>query len=89
MAVWQPRIPPHLADAISHLPPAVKRELRQALRVLSNNPHAGAPLKRELQGLWKFRIRSFRIVYKIVPTERLLQIVAVGHRKTVYDLIRR
>jgi len=85
--VWQPRLAPAVAQTIIHLPPAVKQDIKQALRTLSADPHAGEPLERELKGLWKYRARSFRIVYRIVADQRILHVVAVGHRRTIYDLI--
>jgi mRNA interferase RelE/StbE len=89
MAAWQPRMPPHLAEAMAHLPPAVKHDVKRALRILSVDPHAGTALERELTGLRRYRIRSFRIVYRIVPERHVLQIMAISHRRTVYDLVRR
>jgi len=85
--VWQPRIPPVVAEAITHLPPAVKQDVKHALRILSSDPHAGEPLQRELKGLWKYRTRSFRILYRIITDRHLLHIVAVGHRRTIYDVV--
>ena len=81
-------IPPGVAELISHLPPAVKRDARQAIRILCDDPRAGEPLQRELHGLWKYRIRRFRIIYRIVPEERLLQVMAVGARTNIYDVVR-
>jgi hypothetical protein len=46
MAAFQPDIPPHVAEIIRHLPPDVKRSIRQALRALSVAPDAGEPLPR-------------------------------------------
>jgi len=89
MVVYRISIPPHVAEAITHLPPAVKRDAKQALRILSRDPHAGEPLEKELRGLWKFRIRSFRVVYLIVAGERLIQVMAVESRETVYETVRR
>ena len=88
MIVWQPRIAPHVAEVIAHFPPAIKHDVKRALRLLSTDPHAGEPLQRELKGLWKYRVRSFRIVYRMVSEDHLLQIVAVGHRQTIYDFVR-
>lgn len=88
MARFHFRIPPHIADALAHTPPAVKRDIKQALKVLSEDPHAGEPLEKELHGLWKYRIRSFRIVYRLIPGQRLIQIMGVGPRDTIYDTIR-
>ena len=87
--VWQLRIAPVVAKTIAHLPPAVKHEVKRAFRTLSADPHAGEPLERELKGLWKYRTRAFRVVYRMVADQRILHVVAVGHRRTIYDLILR
>jgi mRNA interferase RelE/StbE len=76
-------IPPHVAEIIRVLPPEVKQGVKEALRLLSRDPGAGAPLRRELEGYWKYRVRRFRIVYQPMP--RLVRIVAVGHRRTIYE----
>ena len=89
MVVSRISIPPHVAGSLTHLPPAIKRDAKQALRILSRDPHAGEPLEKELRGLWKFRIRSFRVVYRIVTEERLIRVMAVESRETVYDTVRR
>ncbi len=88
MVVYRISIPPHVADALTHFPPAIKRDAKQALRILAKDPHAGDPLERELKGLWKYRIRSFRVVYRIVSEDRRLEIIAVDHRGTVYEVVR-
>jgi mRNA interferase RelE/StbE len=85
MTVFRPNIPPHVAAYIRHLPPDVKRGVRQALRALSLAPEAGEPLRRELEELWKYRVRRFRIVYTIDYMHRILRIVAVGHRRGISD----
>jgi mRNA interferase RelE/StbE len=61
----RPDIPPHVAEIIRRLPPDLKRSVRNALRTLSEKPESGEPLRRELAGLWKYRVRRFRIVYAI------------------------
>ena len=81
-------IPPHVAGVLAHLPPAIKRDAKQALRILSEDPHAGEPLERELHGLWKYRIRAFRLVYRLNAEQRLIQVMGVGPRNTIYDVIR-
>ncbi len=85
MAVFRPDIPPHVADVIRHLPPDLKRSIRQSLRVLSENPLAGEPLLRELEGTWKYRVRRFRIIYSINRARRMIRILAVGRRTTIYE----
>jgi mRNA interferase RelE/StbE len=85
MAPFRPEFPPHVAEAIRALPPDVKRGVKQALRALSAAPEAGEPLQRELEGLWRYRVRRFRIVYEIDRRRRILRVVAVAHRRTVYE----
>jgi mRNA interferase RelE/StbE len=85
MAVYRPDIPPHVAEAIRHLPPDVKRSIKHALRSLSTDPFSGTPLIRELSGLWKFKVRRFRIVYEVNRRARRIRIYAVGHRREVYE----
>jgi len=45
----------------------------------------GEPLLRELAGLWKYKVRRFRIVYEIDRKKRLIKIFAIGHRREVYE----
>ena len=85
MAGYRPDIPPHVADVIRNLPPEVKRGVKAAIRALSNEPGAGGPLQRELEGLWKYRVRRFCVVYAVDRRRRVLRIMAVGHRRTVYE----
>ena len=85
MAGYRPDIPPHVADVIRGLPPEVKRGVKAAIRALSDDPRAGDPLQRELDGLWKYRVRRYRIVYAVERQRRVLRIMAVGHRRVVYE----
>ncbi len=78
-------IPPHVADVIRSLHPDLKRSVRNALRALGDDPSAGSPLRRELGRLWKFRVRRFRVVYAVDRSRRIIQVVAVGHRRTIYE----
>ena len=78
-------IPPEVADVIRYLPPDLKRGIRAALRALSVDPHEGAPLVRELEGKWRYRVRRYRVVYEIDSRARVLRVVAVGHRRHIYE----
>jgi mRNA interferase RelE/StbE len=40
---------------------------------------------RELNGLWKYRVRRCRIVYVIDRKARVIRLIAVGHRKSIYE----
>jgi mRNA interferase RelE/StbE len=85
MAVYRLDIPPHIAAIVRHLPPELKRGVKQALRPLSSDPFAGLPLLGELSGLWRIRIRRFRIAYQLDRKARVVRIFAIGHRREVYE----
>ena len=78
-------IPPDVSDVIRRLPPDLKRGVRAALRALSANPHEGVPLVAELEGKWRYRVRRYRIVYEIDSRARALRVVAVAHRRLIYE----
>ena len=85
MAGYRPDIPPHVAEVIRHLPPEVKRGVKAAIRALSNDPAAGAPLQRELAELSKYRVKRYRIVYALDRSRKIIRIIAVGHRRVIYE----
>lgn len=87
MRPLRPEFPPHVADLIRQLAPDLKRSVKQALRALCANPETGEPLRRELQGLWRYRVRRFRIVYRVDGARHVLQVLAIGHRRSVYEEI--
>ncbi|MBX7120922.1 MAG: type II toxin-antitoxin system RelE/ParE family toxin [Opitutaceae bacterium] len=45
----------------------------------------GKPLRASLAGLWRYRVRDYRLVCQIQDNVLLVLVVAVGHRKIVYD----
>lgn len=85
MAGYRPDIPPRVAEVIRHLPPEVKRGIKAAIRALSTDPVLGEPLQRELAGLLKYRVKRYRIVYALDRKRKSVRIMAVGHRRAVYE----
>jgi mRNA interferase RelE/StbE len=45
----------------------------------------GKGLKADLAGLWRYRVGDYRILSQIKDNELLVLVVAVGHRKDVYE----
>jgi mRNA interferase RelE/StbE len=81
----RPEFPPHVAAIVRRLAPDLKRSVKQAVRALTAEPELGEPLQRELEGLRRYRVRRFRIVYRVDRPRRILQVLAVGLRRTVYE----
>ena len=45
----------------------------------------GKGLKADLAGLWRYRVGDYRILCQIRDLELLVLVVAVGHRREVYE----
>jgi mRNA interferase RelE/StbE len=87
MPAWRIDLPPHVAEVVRHLPPEVKRGVKGALRAVAAHPAMGEPLRGELEGLWKFRVRRYRIVYAPDRRARAVRVFAVGHRHGIYEAV--
>lgn len=85
MPACRPVISPPVAERIRHLPPDLKRGVREAIRAIGLDPGCGEPLKRKLRDYFKYGVRRFRIVYRIDRAAKRVAIMAVGHRRTVYE----
>jgi mRNA interferase RelE/StbE len=83
----RPDIPPEVVAVLRTLPPDLKRAMKSAIRLLCRHPDAGDPLRRELEGLWRYRVRRYRIVYGLERSARVLRVFAVGHRTSVYETL--
>jgi len=78
-------ISPAAAAVIRHLPPSIKRGVKQAIRAIAADPACGEPLQRELAAYRKFKVRRFRVIYALHRRRRIARIVAVGPRQTIYE----
>jgi mRNA interferase RelE/StbE len=78
------RVPDETADFLRSLHPGIKRKIKAALNLIASDPGAGKSLRDELRGLRSFHVGRFRIIYK-VTSKRIIEIVAIGPRKTIYD----
>jgi len=45
----------------------------------------GKGLKANLSGLWRYRVGEYRIICQIQDGELIVLVVAVGHRKDIYE----
>ena len=85
MPAYRPAIPPDVAALMRGLPPEIKRAVRAAIRTLAANPASGEPLRGELHGCFKWRVRNYRIVYELERSARVIRILAVGRRRSIYE----
>ena len=70
---------------IHSLPPELKRAVRAAIDEIAANPEIGGRLEGELKQYWKYRVRRYRLIYAVDRGQRVIRIVALGHRRNVYE----
>jgi mRNA interferase RelE/StbE len=59
-----------------------ERILSQIREVLGNDPRSGEPLRGEFEGLYKFRVGDYRVVYALVGNGVL--VLRIRHRGSAY-----
>jgi mRNA interferase RelE/StbE len=78
------RVPDDIVSVIRGMHPVLKKRLRAVFNEILNAPFCGKALKEELAGFRSFRVKRFRIIYKII-SKKEISIVALGPRKYIYE----
>lgn len=63
----------------------VKERILEALEKIAETPYTGTKLRGKLEGLWRWRIGKFRIIYLIDEKEKTVVFLDVGLRKAIYE----
>lgn len=69
---------------IKHLTSALQAKVKNALRILIENPLKGETLLGKYKGLRRYRIGEFRIIYEFETKRKQFTIIKIGHRREVY-----
>ena len=74
-------------DDIPVLPKTIRDSIKRAIeeRLTLDPVGFGKPLRYSLNGHRRLRVGHYRIVYRIEPENMVVLIVAIKHRKDVYD----
>ena len=70
---------------LQNLDPQVARRILKRIEALVGNPRPSGVAKLEgASDLWRIRVGDWRVVYRILDRERLVDVIAVRHRREVY-----
>jgi mRNA interferase RelE/StbE len=87
--IWVWRIDERALKELRKLGPAAQRQIISYLddRVVgTNDPRSfGKALKGTLGGLWRYRVGDYRVLCQIQDGALIVLVVAVGHRRDVYE----
>lgn len=79
------RVPDEIVILLHKLHPTIKANLRRGLQIIGQNPYSGKPLKEELADLRSFRVKKYRVIYRILEQDKILELIAIGPRKNIYE----
>jgi mRNA interferase RelE/StbE len=76
---------PAAARALRKLDPQVARRVQAAIALLAEDPRP--PASRPLRGrpAWRVRVGDYRVIYTIEDDLLLIVVVALGHRRDIYE----
>ena len=83
--MWKIQYTQKAAKAILKLNPSIRKRIKRGIEELQLKPDIGKQLTGQLKGLRSLRISKYRIIYKKETADLIVLIIAVGHRKSVYD----
>ena len=85
MTSFRVELRPAAARALRKLDPAVRFRIQGAIALLADDPRP--PASRPLRGRPGYRVRvgDYRITYTIADDVLLIVVVALGHRREIYD----
>ena len=85
MEPYRLRVPERTQELVRSLHPELKRKVRAGLDLIRTDPEVGKELRDALAGLRSLRVGPFRIVYRVAAARRLIDLVAIGPRRTIYQ----
>ncbi len=86
---WTIEYDPRALKDLKKLDRTIQREILDYMdeRVaMAKDPRGlGKPLRASRFGLWRYRVRDYRIICELQEKRLVVLVVAVGHRSTIYD----
>jgi mRNA interferase RelE/StbE len=83
---YRVEVAPAALRQIRKLDSAAKRRVQAAIELLANQPRpSGAKKLVGGEGEWRVRTGDYRIIYEIHDNVLLVLVVAVGHRRDIYE----
>ena len=85
MITYKIKFTPEAARLLSKLHPENKKLIKTGLKDLRKYPDSGGNLQEELSGFKSYKLKRYRIIYKIIEENKAIHIYYIGHRSDVYE----
>lgn len=85
---WTVEYDPRAVNDLNRLSREVKadivRYLEERIATAANPRDFGRPLRHDRFGLWRYRVRDYRIVCNLKDDVSTVLVVGIGHRRDIY-----
>jgi mRNA interferase RelE/StbE len=81
---YKPIFTRNFTKEFDKLPRNLKEKTLEALEKAAETPYAGIKLRGKLEGLWRWRVGKYRVIYTIDEKEKKAVFLDVGLRKSIY-----
>ena len=86
---WSIEYDPDALEDLKKLNRTIQREILDyiddRIATAENPRNFGKPLRYTKYGLWRYRVRDYRIIRELRDKQLVVLVAAVGHRSTIYD----
>ncbi len=69
---------------LAQLPAGIYEQVRDAVRMLANQPRPAECRKLKGREGWRIRAGSYRVIYEIDDQQDTVTVLHIGHRRDVY-----
>lgn len=81
---WQVEIEPPAAKQIANLDKPIRARIVAAIDKLAENPKPAGCLVVVTEGVWRIRVRDYRVKYIVEDDRLIVVVVEVVHRSKAY-----
>lgn len=85
MSRYRIEVRPAAARALRKLAPDVRPRIQAAIALLAEDPRPPASLPLRGRPGYRVRVGDYRILYTVADDVLVVAVVALGHRRDVYD----
>jgi len=82
---WELKIEKNAQKDIDKVPVEYQKKIAVALSIIAEDPWEGKKLNGELCGFYSYKVRPYRIIYRIYKKVLVVVVVKVGHRQGIYN----
>lgn len=81
---YQVLIYPSAQKSLDAVSMPARQAVLDAMIELGNDPRPPGCIKLTDREAWRIRVRSYRIVYEVDDTQKIVTVTNIGHRRDIY-----